>query len=218
MVAFDTAFPVSSMAPAAYTYALPPELARQHGLRRYGFHGISYQYLVEAAAEALEIAEPNLVIAHLGGCTAGICRFMDLHAGGGCHQLSVSQVWIMHGGHAYLPWLLTLSCTAQNDTACMHSLTDCRQHTRLVHPPIRQPAACHCYARAVYARRLLLWTLISSQVMAWSLTGAGCSMAAVAQGRYICSCPASENSEHTYLADCCGGLDTPSQVQLGILS
>jgi acetate kinase len=34
IVAFDTAFPVSSMPPAAFTYALPTQLAKHNGLRR----------------------------------------------------------------------------------------------------------------------------------------------------------------------------------------
>jgi hypothetical protein len=33
---------------------------------RYGAHGISYQYLMAAAAHLLGIHKPNIVIAHLG--------------------------------------------------------------------------------------------------------------------------------------------------------
>ena len=39
---FDTAFH-QTMPEHAYTYAVPRELYRQYGLRRYGFHGTSYR-------------------------------------------------------------------------------------------------------------------------------------------------------------------------------
>lgn len=39
----DTAFHHALPEPAR-TYALPRELARRHGLRRYGFHGLSYAH------------------------------------------------------------------------------------------------------------------------------------------------------------------------------
>ena len=32
----------------SYTYALPRELAQRHGLRRYGFHGSSYKFILQA--------------------------------------------------------------------------------------------------------------------------------------------------------------------------
>ena len=52
----------------AYTYALPRELYRQYGLRRYGFHGTSYRYVAQAAADLLgkPLKDTALVIAHLG--------------------------------------------------------------------------------------------------------------------------------------------------------
>lgn len=42
---FDTAFH-RTLAPAAFTYALPLELIEKHGIRRYGFHGLSHRYLM----------------------------------------------------------------------------------------------------------------------------------------------------------------------------
>jgi acetate kinase len=64
---FDTAFH-ATLAPEASTYAIPPDLARQHGVRRWGFHGTSHQYVTRAAAEFLEVpvAEVGLVICHIG--------------------------------------------------------------------------------------------------------------------------------------------------------
>jgi len=41
---FDTAF-FASLAPAAYDYAIPRELAEKFGIRKYGFHGTSHQFV-----------------------------------------------------------------------------------------------------------------------------------------------------------------------------
>ncbi len=64
---FDTAFH-QNLPEAAATYALPPALARQHGIRRYGFHGISHAAVARRTAEALErpIADLNVISLHLG--------------------------------------------------------------------------------------------------------------------------------------------------------
>ena len=64
---FDTAF-FSSLTPAAYTYALPRELSEAHGIRKYGFHGTSHQYV---SAELERRSGPSdvprrAVIFHLG--------------------------------------------------------------------------------------------------------------------------------------------------------
>jgi len=63
---FDTAF-FSSLAPPAYIYPLPYEFSEQ-GIRRYGFHGTSHQYLARRAAEMLGLRkEPlRLISCHLG--------------------------------------------------------------------------------------------------------------------------------------------------------
>jgi acetate kinase len=45
---FDTAY-YSDLPPAAYRYAVPERWAREHGIRRYGFHGIAHRYLCERA-------------------------------------------------------------------------------------------------------------------------------------------------------------------------
>ncbi len=63
---FDTAF-YNSMPAVARRYALPRALWEE-GLRRYGFHGLSYQYIVDKLrADAGEaVAASRLIIAHLG--------------------------------------------------------------------------------------------------------------------------------------------------------
>jgi acetate kinase len=64
---FDTAF-FTSLPEAARTYAIPRELAEQHRIRRYGFHGTSHQYVAGAAAELLgrDVTALNQIVLHLG--------------------------------------------------------------------------------------------------------------------------------------------------------
>jgi acetate kinase len=68
---FDTAFH-RSQPPLAQLFALPRELT-QKGIRRYGFHGLSYEYIVSVLPRvAPEIAGGKLVVAHLGN-GASLC-------------------------------------------------------------------------------------------------------------------------------------------------
>ena len=64
---FDTAFH-QTIAPDAHTYAIDTALAAEHGVRRYGFHGTSYRFVSQAAAELLgrPLAELRLIVFHLG--------------------------------------------------------------------------------------------------------------------------------------------------------
>jgi len=64
---FDTSFHLT-MPPAAYTYAINTELAAEHSIRRYGFHGTSHKYVSEAAAEFLgrPLSELKTIVLHLG--------------------------------------------------------------------------------------------------------------------------------------------------------
>lgn len=64
---FDTAFH-STMPPAAYTYAIDQSVAREHRIRRYGFHGTSHKYVTSKAAEMLgkPVDSVDLVTLHLG--------------------------------------------------------------------------------------------------------------------------------------------------------
>jgi acetate kinase len=64
---FDTAFH-QTLAPHAYRYALPDELYRDHGVRRYGFHGTSHAYVARRAAAHLgrPLEDLKLITLHLG--------------------------------------------------------------------------------------------------------------------------------------------------------
>jgi acetate kinase len=64
---FDTAFH-QTLAPYAYLYGLPYDLYKQHGIRRYGFHGTSHRYVSLKSAEVLKrpLGELEIVSCHLG--------------------------------------------------------------------------------------------------------------------------------------------------------
>ncbi len=68
---FDTAFH-RGHAPEVELFALPYDLY-QEGVRRYGFHGLSYDYIASALPEvAPAIADGRVVVAHLGS-GASLC-------------------------------------------------------------------------------------------------------------------------------------------------
>lgn len=62
---FDTAFH-QTMPRESYLYALPYEWYTHYGVRRYGFHGISHDYLTQTLKEILQNEKPNLITCHLG--------------------------------------------------------------------------------------------------------------------------------------------------------
>lgn len=73
---FDTSFHRSQRPEAAH-FALPRELVEEHHLYRYGFHGLSYEYIALAMADHLQESERRRVIAlHLGSGCSG-CAIAD---------------------------------------------------------------------------------------------------------------------------------------------
>lgn len=64
---FDTAFH-QTIPPVAFRYALPHDLYHELGIRRYGFHGTSHQYVSRVAASLLGKSPEtvNLITLHLG--------------------------------------------------------------------------------------------------------------------------------------------------------
>ncbi|NRQ36647.1 acetate/propionate family kinase [Nonomuraea sp. NN258] len=82
----DTAFHADLPAAAA-TYALPARWRERHGLRRYGFHGLSYAWAADRVAELLGRVptELDLVLTHLGGgcsvCAVSGGRSLDTSMG-----------------------------------------------------------------------------------------------------------------------------------------
>lgn len=74
---FDTAFH-RTLPPVAFRYALPLEWAGQHDLRRFGFHGISHQYVSGKLLECLGrlAAGTRLITCHLGNGSS-LCAVRD---------------------------------------------------------------------------------------------------------------------------------------------
>jgi acetate kinase len=72
---FDTAFH-RTHGPLADHYAIPYQLHAE-GVRRYGFHGLSYEYIAKALVQvAPEIAKGRVIVAHLGS-GASMCALND---------------------------------------------------------------------------------------------------------------------------------------------
>lgn len=66
-VVFDTSFH-ASIPDYAKRYAIPQALVDEFGFRKYGFHGLSYQYVSKKAADLMHkpLNDLNLIICHLG--------------------------------------------------------------------------------------------------------------------------------------------------------
>jgi acetate kinase len=72
---FDTAFHRTHGALADH-YAIPYQLHTE-GVRRYGFHGLSYEYIAKALVEvAPDVAKGRVIVAHLGS-GASMCGLKD---------------------------------------------------------------------------------------------------------------------------------------------
>ncbi|MBR7776972.1 acetate/propionate family kinase [Undibacterium rugosum] len=67
---FDTGFH-AQMPEQEYRFALPAELSQQ-GIRRYGFHGLSYRYVASHLAQVSARAGQHVIMAHLGN-GASLC-------------------------------------------------------------------------------------------------------------------------------------------------
>lgn len=75
---FDTAFH-HGLSPPASRFAIPRRY-EERGVRRYGFHGLSFEYVAgRLAAIAPEVAAKRIVIAHLGN-GASLCALRDGHS------------------------------------------------------------------------------------------------------------------------------------------
>lgn len=75
VAAFDTAFH-ATLPESARTYAVPRRWTREWGVRRFGFHGLSYSYCAARAAEMMGGKNLRVIIAHLGN-GASVCAVRD---------------------------------------------------------------------------------------------------------------------------------------------
>lgn len=75
VLTFDTAFHATLAGPAR-TFALPRKLTAS-GIRRFGFHGLSYESIVERMPAHLgDVADGRVVVAHLGS-GASLCALQS---------------------------------------------------------------------------------------------------------------------------------------------
>ncbi|KAK0202601.1 acetate and butyrate kinase [Desarmillaria ectypa] len=74
---FDTAFH-RSIPPHIASYAIDQAVATKRGLKKYGFHGLSYSFILRSVAEFLDKppTELNLIILHLGS-GASVCAIKN---------------------------------------------------------------------------------------------------------------------------------------------
>ena len=68
---FDTAFH-QTMKSDRYIYPIKYEYYEKYGVRKYGFHGTSYNYINNVMKDKLEINNPNLIVCHIGS-GASVC-------------------------------------------------------------------------------------------------------------------------------------------------
>ena len=74
---FDTAFH-QTMPSESYLYALPYNLYKEHGIRRYGMHGTSHLFITREVAGLLNkpVEEVNIINCHLGN-GASVCAIKN---------------------------------------------------------------------------------------------------------------------------------------------
>lgn len=77
-VVFDTAFH-ATIPPYAREYALPRKLTAELGIRKYGFHGSSHEFVMEEAARFIgkPLGQFNAVSCHLGSGGASLCAIAN---------------------------------------------------------------------------------------------------------------------------------------------
>ncbi len=78
VASFDTAFHAGNPE-VATRYALPPQIEAR-GIRRYGFHGISYASLVDGFVHQTGLPLPSRLLAFHLGNGASLCAILDGHS------------------------------------------------------------------------------------------------------------------------------------------
>lgn len=78
---FDTAFH-SHMLPERTAYAIPQTDAQKYGWQKIGFHGLSYQYVSQRAADLMgrPLDQVRLIMCHLGTGGSSVCAFQNGHS------------------------------------------------------------------------------------------------------------------------------------------
>ncbi|KAJ7116450.1 Acetokinase family-domain-containing protein [Mycena epipterygia] len=71
---FDTAFH-RSIPPHISSYPIDQKIAKERGLKKYGFHGLSYSFILRSVSHFLQkpAASLNLIVLHLGSGASACC-------------------------------------------------------------------------------------------------------------------------------------------------
>ena len=88
---FDNAFH-QTMPDKNSHYAIDERWYRKHGICKYGFHGISYQYITEYMQKALGKRNVNLIVCHIG---SGLTPLDGLVMGTRCGNVDASVFYYM---------------------------------------------------------------------------------------------------------------------------
>ena len=72
---FDTAFH-QTMDPEEYLYPVPYEWYEKYGVRKYGFHGMSHNYIANRTIELLDKKDAKIISCHIGN-GGSICAIKD---------------------------------------------------------------------------------------------------------------------------------------------
>jgi len=116
IVVFDTAFHCT-IPEAAYTYALPKSIRENLGVRKYGFHGTSHQFVASEAAKMLgkPLDQLTAISCHLGSGGASLCAIVNGRSIDNTMGFSPLQGLIMSTRSGDLDPSITLNLLAQSD-------------------------------------------------------------------------------------------------------
>ncbi|HAS5562218.1 TPA: acetate kinase [Vibrio cholerae] len=139
---FDTAFH-QTMPEEAYLYALPYNLYKEHGIRRYGMHGTSHLFIAREAAERLgkPANELNIINCHLGNgasvcaikngqsvdTSMGLTPLEGLVMGTRCGDIDPAIIFHLHDTLGYSVEKINTMLTKESDLLGLTEVTsDCR--------------------------------------------------------------------------------------------
>ncbi|HAS2709049.1 TPA: acetate kinase [Vibrio cholerae] len=139
---FDTAFH-QTMPEEAYLYALPYNLYKEHGIRRYGMHGTSHLFIAREAAERLgkPANELNIINCHLGNgasvcaikngqsvdTSMGLTPLEGLVMGTRCGDIDPAIIFHLHGTLGYSVEKINTMLTKESGLLGLTEVTsDCR--------------------------------------------------------------------------------------------
>ncbi|WED22635.1 acetate kinase [Vibrio sp. JC009] len=139
---FDTAYH-QTMPEEAFLYALPYDLYKEHGIRRYGMHGTSHLFIAREAAERLgkSADELNIINCHLGNgasvcaikngksvdTSMGLTPLEGLVMGTRCGDIDPAIIFHMHDALGYSVEKINTMLTKESGLQGLTQVTsDCR--------------------------------------------------------------------------------------------